>query len=104
MKLWQCDDCGGYYNKAYLTVPMSASCRLERNRAVFSDPDFEVEHSWSLDKIISTAECPECNGQLGIVEVDTCPHDWRKRYGDEAIRICRFCGERQRGVVTFPGS
>lgn len=101
MKLWQCDDCGGYYDKAWLVMPMGAACRLEEDQVVFSDPDFEAEHSWKLDEIISTDECPECNGQLEIVEVDTCPHDWRMS-GGVGVRVCRFCGKRQRGVITWP--
>ena len=105
MKLWRCDDCGGYYNKAWLVVPMSATCQLKEDRVLFADPDFEPKESWKLDELdLSGAECPECDGQLEIVEVDACPHDWRMESGSVGVRICRFCGKRQRGVITWPGS
>lgn len=100
MKLWHCDNCGGYYNKAYLTVPMGATCQLEGDRAVFADPDFEPRSSWKLDELdFSDVECPDCNAPIETVEVDTCPHSWKTR---ETFRMCKFCGKTQRGRVTFP--
>jgi hypothetical protein len=102
MKMWRCDDCGGYYKEAYLTVPTHAICRLEGEKAIFADPDFELEESWKLSELdFSEVECPDCDGPIRVVEVDTCPHNWKVGYLDKSIRSCNFCGEVQRGEVTF---
>jgi len=103
MKLLQCKSCGTYRREAYVNAPMSFRAQFtDKGTFLFADPDFDPNgREW--EKVV-LGLCPECEGELEIVEIEQCPHDWRRvlsGWSDRPRQRCRLCNREREGRVIF---
>jgi len=92
--LFHCTVCGNYSDSATITVVVDATVSPRLGIVVA----FDILRIGGIPlESIRYSFCEECGGLAELVCLDECPHKWQVLFGNNRMRLCEFCGEKQRG-------
>jgi len=100
MRLLRCKQCGEYSKSAYAKVQVHISVELGKDGLWYADDEVDL-YGYGLDVDETFLKCHQCEGDMEIVTLEQCPHEWRVRLDDGTQRECRICGQEQKGTVIW---